>query len=244
MHGETFFEVAGVDNHVRGAAGNQQFARVRGHTGRASADFRGITNTINFDDQINLILFNACRVMRIRQQLFGEHHDLFCIVGIDHRIAEGAAAGFASVAVGITELITGWDAEEGHIDVQFTALHQMHTTAVGVDLHWFSQQTTGDFFCQWAAQTGSINTGYHALTNMFYQWRVAITQGTGCQGQVFKAHFRDDVHHHVDGQVTTAESVVERDGHAILQTRTTNRFFQVGAQFAIARFFCLISLFR
>ena len=216
LHGETFFEVARVDNHIRGAAGNQQFARVSGHTGRARTDFCCIAHAINFDDQINLILFDAGRIVRVRQQLFGEHYHLFCIIGINHCIAERAAAGFAGITVGITEFITGWDAEECHVDVQFAALYQMHATAVGVDLYRFSQQAPGDFFRQRAAQTGGINAGDHALTNMLYQRRMAIAQGTGCQGQIFKAHLRDDVHHHIDGQVAAAESVVERDGHTIL----------------------------
>ena len=216
LHGETFFEVARVDNHIRSATGNKQFARVSGHTGRASADFCSIANAVNFDDQINLILLNACRIMRIRQQFFGKHHDLFCVVGINHCIAEGAAAGFTGVAVGITEFITGRDAEESHVDIQFAALYQMHTTAVRVDLHRFCQQTTGDLFRQWTTQAGGINAGNHALANVFYQRRMAITQGAGRQGQVFKAHLRDDVHHHIDGQVTATESVMEGNRHAVL----------------------------
>ena len=216
LHGKTFFEVARVDNHICCAAGNQQFARVSGHTGRACADFCGIANAIDFDDQINLILFNTGRVMRIRQQFLGEHDYLFRIVGIDHRIAEGAAAGFTGVTVGITKFVAGGDAEESHVDIQFTALYQMHTTTVRVDLYWFSQQTTGDFFRQWAAQTRGINAGDHTLTNMFYQRCMAVAQRAGGQCQVFKAHLRDDVHHHIDGQVTATESVVEGDGHAVL----------------------------
>ncbi|CAM1057422.1 hypothetical protein EB1539851_24615 [Escherichia coli] len=117
--------------------------------------------------------------MRIRQQFFSEHHNLFRVVGINHCIAEGAAAGFTGVAVGITEFITGWDAEESHINIQFAALYQMHTSAVRVDLHRFRQQTAGDFFRQWTAQARGINAGNHALANVFYQRRMAITQGAG-----------------------------------------------------------------
>ena len=120
--------------------------------------------------------------MRIRQQFFGKHHNLFCVVGINHCIAEGAAAGFTGVA----------------------------------DLHRFRQQTTGDLFRQWTTQAGGINAGNHALANVFYQRRMAITQGAGRQGQVFKAHVRDDVHHHIDGQVTATESVMEGNRHAVL----------------------------
>ena len=92
----------------------------------------------------------------------------------------------------------------------------MHTTAVRVDLHRFCQQTTGDLFRQWTTQAGGINAGNHALANVFYQWRMAITQGAGGQSQVFKAHLRDDVHHHIDGQVTATESVMEGNRHAVL----------------------------
>ena len=56
----------------------------------------------------------------------------------------------------------------------------------------------------------------NALANVFYQRRMAITQGAGRQGQVFKAHLRDDVHHHIDGQVTATESVMEGNRHAVL----------------------------
>ncbi|MPN04920.1 hypothetical protein SDC9_152168 [bioreactor metagenome] len=52
------------------AAGNQQFARVGGHSGGVSSDFIGIADLVYLDDQINLILGNAGRVVRIRQQLF------------------------------------------------------------------------------------------------------------------------------------------------------------------------------
>lgn len=68
--------------------------------------------------------------MRIRQQFFGEHHDLFCVVGIDHCIAEGAAAGFTGVAVGITEFIAGRDAEESHVDIQFAATRRTRDMAL------------------------------------------------------------------------------------------------------------------
>lgn len=35
-------------------------------------------------------------------------------------------------------------------------------------------------------------------------------------GSGFKAHLRDDVHHHIDGQVTATESVMEGNRHAVL----------------------------
>ncbi len=71
--------------------------------------------------------------------------------------------------------------------------------------------------------------------NVFYQRRMAITQGAGGQSQVFKAHLRDDVHHHIDGQVTATESVMEE---TVMPSCKPERRIasSVGAQFAIARF--------
>lgn len=66
----------------------QQFTRISGHAGRASADFVCITDFFDLHDQINLILSDACRVMRIRQQLLRQHHDLLRAVGIHHRVAQ------------------------------------------------------------------------------------------------------------------------------------------------------------
>ena len=38
------------------------------YEGSASADFCSIANAINFDDQINLILLNACRIIAFRRR--------------------------------------------------------------------------------------------------------------------------------------------------------------------------------
>lgn len=128
--GETFVEVAGVSNDFRRAAGDQQFTRISGHAGRASADFVCITDFFDLHDQINLILSDACRVMRIRQQLLRQHHDLLRAVGIHHRVAQRTATGFAGITVSITEFIAGGHAKKRNINIEFAALYQMHTTAV------------------------------------------------------------------------------------------------------------------
>lgn len=53
-------------------------------------------------------------------------------------------------------------------------------------------------------------------------WRMCSTSGawqslrSWTPGSGFKAHLRDDVHHHIDGQVTATESVMEGNRHAVL----------------------------
>ncbi|MPN62351.1 hypothetical protein SDC9_210098 [bioreactor metagenome] len=92
----------------------------------------------------------------------------------------------------------------------------MYTSTVGVNLYRFGQQATGDLFRQRATQPGGINTADHALTDVLNQRSMAIAQRAGGQRQIFKAHTGDGIHHQINGQIATAKSVVERDGHAIL----------------------------
>lgn len=154
--------------------------------------------------------------MWIRQQFFGKYYDLFCVVGINYCIVEGVVVGFIGVVVGIIEFIIGWDVEESYVDIQFVVLYQMYMIVVRVDLYWFCQQIMGDFFRQWIMQVGGINVGNYVLVNVFYQWCMVIIQGVGCQGQVFKVYFCDDVYYYIDGQVIVMESVMEGNCYVVL----------------------------
>ena len=111
---EAFGEVAGTGDHLGGAAGDQQLARVRGHARGVGADLVGVAHPLQLHDQIHLILRQAGGMMRVRHQLLGQQHHGARRLGVHPRIAERAAAGFTAVTVGVAELIAGRHAEEGH----------------------------------------------------------------------------------------------------------------------------------
>ncbi|MNC60339.1 hypothetical protein D3C75_1102090 [compost metagenome] len=79
-------------------------------------------------------------MMRIRHNRLGQQHHGARRVGIHFGVTQRAAAGFAAVAIGITELIAGRYPKEGDVDAQFAGFDQVDPAAVGVDLHRFGQQ--------------------------------------------------------------------------------------------------------
>ena len=233
---EAFGEVAGTGDHLGGAAGDQQLARVRGHARGVGADLVGVAHPLQLHDQIHPILRQAGGMMRVRHQLLGQQHHGARRLGVHPRIAERAAAGFTAVTVGVAELIAGRHAEEGHVYLQLAGFDQVDPAAVRVNLHRLRQQAARNGVRQRAAQPGGVDAAHHAVADMLNQRRMAIGQRAGRQRQVAEPHRRQRLHHLIERQIAAAKRMVEGNGHTVLQSAAAHRFLQGVAQLEIARF--------
>ena len=194
---------------IGSAAGDQQLTRVGGHTGGVTADLAWVADMLNLHNAVNAILCNAGRIVGVANQLFSQQDHVTGVFGIDTGVTERTTAGFAGEAISVAELITARYAEESHVDIQFTGLDQMYAATVGVDMHRFCQQAVGDGISQFAAQARGVDLAHHTIFNVIDQRRVAVGQRAGGQRQIFKAHFCQFIHHHIDGFIAVTESVVK-----------------------------------
>ncbi len=112
----------------------------------------------------------------------------------------------------------------------------MHAAAVRVNLHRLFHQAVRNGVRQLAAHTGGVDAADHAIADMLDQRRVAGHQRTGGQRQVFKPQTSQRIHHMVNHLVAFTEGVVERNGHAVLQTAFANGLFKIGTQLALVFF--------
>ena len=55
---------------------------------------------------------------------------------------------------------------------------------------------------------------------------VNVLKAGSSEVEVLEAHFSELVHYHVHNLVASTEVVVERDGHAVTQTRAADSLFQ------------------
>ena len=232
LHREARFKVTRVFNHVRRIAGNHQLARVAGDARRTDADFRRVAHALHLHDVVHLILHQAGGHIREWHQRFGQQHHLTGKVRVHHGVAQRTAARFAVRAVGVAKLIAARHAEKRHVDIQLAVLEQLHAPAVGVNLHRLVHQPVGDGIRQPAAHARGVNPGDDAAFDMLDQGVVTGHQRAGGQRQVFEAHPRQQRHDGVDHPVAFAKSMVEGDGHPVLQAAAFNRLFNGGTQLA------------
>lgn len=224
LHREAFVEVARVLHHVRRKAGDQEFARVRRGARRADGNLRGISHLIDLDDPVDLILTDRRRRIREGNDLLGQHHDIARVMRVDHGVAERTATRAPRHAIGVAEWIAGGHAQEGDVDGDLAAFDQRDTTAVGVDVDRLVHQAVGNRLGELAAHSRGIDASDEAGFDVLDQHGVGGLQRGRGQRQVLEAHAREDVDHHVDGLVAFAKTVMERDGHPVLQAGAANGF--------------------
>ena len=173
---ETVVEVAGFGDDVSAVAGDKQFARVGGHAGGICADFRRIADGIHLHDVVHLVLRDA--VWRGREVFdgFGQKDDFVCVFGVGHGIAKRAADALSVLAIGVAEAVADGDAEEGDVDMQFAAFHEVDAATVRVDLHGFFEDARRDGIGEFAAQAGGVEFADHAVFDVLNQGRVHTGQ--------------------------------------------------------------------
>ena len=133
----------------------------------------------------------------------------------------------------VSKLIATRDAEERHVDLQFATLDEMNPSAVRVDLYRHGQQPIGDGCAQFSSQAGRVDAGDHPVFDVFDQRIMAVQQRAGSKRKVFEAHSCQCIDNLIDDLVAFTKSVMERDGHAILQAGSLDRLLQRAAHFSV-----------
>ena len=162
----------------------------------------------------------------------GQQHDFVGVLRVGHGVAERAADALSVLAVGVAEGVADRHAEEGDVNFQLAAFHEVDAAAVRVDLYRLFENAGGDGVGQFAAQAGGVEFADHAVFDVLNQRRVHAGERAGGDGEVLEAHFGEDFHHHVDGVVAAAEAVVEGDGHAVFEAAGAHGVFDAGQHFA------------
>ena len=102
-----------------------------------------------------------------------------------------------------------------------------------VDLNRLVHQAMRDGIRQFAAHSGGVNTGNDAAFDVLNQRIVAGHQGAGRQGQIFKAHLRQQRDHIINDPVPLAKRVMEGNGHSVLKPAADHRLLQRCAQLTV-----------
>ena len=176
------------------------------------------------------MLRDRVRSVRIRHEVVGEDYHLVGVVSIGQRVTERTADALgvlrARVAAGVAERVGRRSAEERHVDVQLARSDSLAASAVRAEHHRLLHQSVRNLLSQFAAQTRCRNLCDHAVADVLDERFVHVLQARSCEVQILESHLCELSHNHVHHLVSTAEVVVERYCHAVLQSRVANSLLE------------------
>ena len=87
-------------------------------------------------------------------------------------------------------------------------------------------QAVRDFLCQVAAQTTGGDACDDTILDVLDEWLVNVLQARCSEMQVLEPHLSQLVDHHIHHLVASAEVVVERNRHAVLQSAAADSLLE------------------
>ena len=109
LNGEAVAEVAAVDDDLCSLLGEQDVAWVLRVADGTRRNLRRVAHRVDFHDEVNVVLRDGVRRVRIRHEVVGENHHLVGILsiglGISQRAADGLRILRARVAAGVARVV-------------------------------------------------------------------------------------------------------------------------------------------
>ena len=228
-------EPAGFGDEPGRPFGDEQVARVLGDPRRALADLGAVADLLHPDHIVHVVLRDAGRHAGVGHQMIGDDDHGTRRPGVDEGIAQRTAGVGTGQAGGVAVFVGRGRADEGHVDFQFAGLDGPWPRPVRPQHHRIVHQAVDDGIAQFAADAAGLDAVDGALADEVHDGGgLDVHHGTGREAQALDAQFADGREHLADDHVPFAETVVEGNGHAVLEAAGLDGLGQGGEQLGLA----------